>query len=83
MKYTVVWVPSAEHALELLWIAAPDQAAFSSAVNRIDRELMTDPETKGVFHEVFYIIRDFLVVEVYEVIPEDRLVRVVGVNRLA
>jgi hypothetical protein len=39
MKYTVVWVPSAEQELAALWIAAADRREVTQAANDIDQRL--------------------------------------------
>jgi hypothetical protein len=47
MRYTVLWLPSAEAALTNLWLRASDQQAIADAANRLDRALAIDPDAKG------------------------------------
>jgi len=46
-RYTVVWVKSAEDELAELWIAASERRAIAAATHEIDRQLSTDPASKG------------------------------------
>ena len=46
-RYTVVWVRSAEDELVELWIGASDRSGVAAATREIDRQLTTDPGSKG------------------------------------
>ncbi|HJT77070.1 MAG TPA: hypothetical protein VJ739_07680 [Gemmataceae bacterium] len=48
MRYTVVWVRSAQDALADLWNRAPDRQAVAAASDRIDAELGIDAHRKGL-----------------------------------
>jgi hypothetical protein len=83
MRYTVVWVPSAENDLASIWIVAPDRQGVADAADEIDRILRVRPydapEEQGGTRR--------LVVEplevVYTVSEDDRLVRVLQVTVVA
>jgi hypothetical protein len=47
MKYTVVWLPSALERLAEIWNDGPDRAAITQAANRMDRQLLFDPQNQG------------------------------------
>ena len=47
MRYTVVWLPSAQNVLADIWNQAPDRQAVADAANRIDAELRTNAHQKG------------------------------------
>lgn len=47
MKFTVVWVPSAERDLADLWNTASDRAKLSAAADAIDLSLAWDPLSQG------------------------------------
>ena len=51
MKYTVLWLPSAERQLMELWNQGPDRSEISEAANRIDATLSRDSETQGESRE--------------------------------
>jgi hypothetical protein len=79
MKWTVVWLPEALDELTRIWTNSPRKQAISRAADQIDLELSRDAEKKGKLQ------RNKLVLIVpplgvsFEVIPADRLVRVVQV----
>ncbi len=80
MKYTVVWIPSAEQDLAELWLIATDRAAVTQAANEIDRLLRHDPEQQGESRSDG--VRVLLVAPLgvqFEVLSDDRLVRVLHV----
>lgn len=82
MKFTVLWVPSAERDLADLWNNAPDRAAVTAAADTIDSLLARDPLSQGEAREG---ARRLLFVEplaiYYDVDPGDRLVTVHAVWR--
>lgn len=47
MKFTVVWLPSAERELAALWLAAEDRADVAAAADQIDAALASDPLSFG------------------------------------
>ena len=80
MSYTVVWTPIAEQKLAAIWNTANDSAAVTAAANEIDLFLSTKPrlcgESRGKSLRVTFA--GPIGVE-YEVIEDDRLVRVLMV----
>ncbi len=47
MKYSVVWVHTAERSLASIWIESADRNAVTSAARQIDLALETDPTDVG------------------------------------
>ena len=47
MKYSVVWVHTAEKSLANIWIESADRSAVTSAARQIDLALETDPTDVG------------------------------------
>ena len=47
MNFTVVWDDDAEATLAAIWLAAPDRAAVTRAVDVLERKLQTDPANTG------------------------------------
>ncbi len=81
MRFTVVWLPTAEDQLALIWLQAPDQQAVADAANRIERALQTNAHLKGQMHEDLRIYVDAPLAVAYEVSLDDRLVEIVSVSR--
>ncbi|MGE5193676.1 MAG: type II toxin-antitoxin system RelE/ParE family toxin [Deltaproteobacteria bacterium] len=83
MKYTVVWKPAAENELAAIWNIASDRAAATAAADAIEKSLRTDPvlrrETSTRTTRV--IIEAPLIVK-YRIFDDDRLVRILTVQRL-
>jgi hypothetical protein len=82
MKWTVVWVDNSEEELADIWLHAEDRQAITLASHRIERELRENADIKG---EEFYgdrIYQHGPLALVYQVVPEDRLVRVTQVQRI-
>jgi hypothetical protein len=80
MKYTVVWVPTAEQELAALWMDAANRAAVTRASHAIDRLLGRDPLGEGESRPGGS--RVLLVPPLgalYEVSPENCMVRVLHV----
>lgn len=48
MRFTVVWAPEADAQFIDLYVVAPDRSTLTDSSNRIESELRTDPESKGV-----------------------------------
>jgi len=82
MVYTLTYTPAALDDLALVWVSAPDRQAVADASDRIDRELRVDPDLKGLPQEDHRVYADYPLAVAYEVIPDDRLVRVIGVSHL-
>ena len=80
MRYTVVWVPSAEDDLAIIWMDATDRSAVASAADRIDGLLREDPHHQGGPHygEVLTLTVSPLGID-FEVLEDDRLVKVLTV----
>ncbi len=47
MKYSVIWLPSAEDDLATIWTNAPNRDAVSNAARQIDIQLATNPQDAG------------------------------------
>ena len=47
MKYTVIWVGTAENALANIWLTSRDQSAVTSAARAIDTALQSNPSEVG------------------------------------
>jgi hypothetical protein len=80
MKFTVVWKPAAEAELAEIWTLAADKRSIAAAANEIDVRLAIQPETLGESRSG--AIRVWLVGPIgvtYEIIPDDRIVRVLDV----
>jgi hypothetical protein len=82
MKYTVVWIPTADDELATLWMKSKDREVVTSSANEIDRRLRLNPHQQG---ECRSQGRRILLVPplgvVYRVNDDDRLVRVLHVWR--
>ena len=77
MKYTVVWVPSAEQDLATLWMESADRNTMASAANTIDAVLREDPQQRG--ESRFGAVRMLIVPPLgvnFKVLEADRLVKV-------
>lgn len=83
MRYTVVYDPDPEAHLANLWISAADRAAFSAASNTMDRLLKFRPlelaEPRGDGSRRLVVAP---LAVIYQVRPDDRIVRVVQVELL-
>ena len=81
MKYVVVWDPTAESELTLIWLTASDRNAVSQAVAELEKHLATRPLELGesracsVQRVAFWLP---IGIE-YEVIADDNRVVVQGV----
>jgi hypothetical protein len=82
MKYTVVWLPSAERDLTDLWLNAPDLPVVSDAADELDAQLARSPEDLGEsrFENVRMAFAGPLGI-LFEVQDADKLVRVLRVWR--
>ena len=82
MKWTVVWVDNSENELADIWLQAEDRNAITAASHRIEQELQHHADQKG---EDFYgdrILQDGPLAVVYELRPDDLLVRIMQVMRI-
>ena len=82
MKYTVIWKPAAEADLARLWTDSPDKHAITDASNRIDALLKKNPRALGESrfgNDRILVIAPLAVI--FEVLEDDRLVRVLNVAR--
>jgi len=80
-RYTVTWVPSAEHKLAELWLKSTDQRAVREAADFIDIVLAAHPHSLGM--EISAGLRAATVgcLEIlYRVDTFDRMVRVLAVR---
>jgi hypothetical protein len=80
MSYRVFWVPAAEQELVQLWVEARQRRQVTAAANEIDSRLAGAPSDEG---EDRGPGRRILLVPplgvTFEVIPDDRLVRILDV----
>jgi len=77
MNYTVVWLPSAEDDLAILWAQADDRSAVSTVANAMDEALRRDPLSLGESRsENSRILIDPPLALLYDVVEEDRRVTV-------
>jgi hypothetical protein len=82
MKHTVVWSRGADAALLSMYLDAIDKNELSDACNRIERALKMQPEYCGQPHRsLFVYVVDPLRVY-FELSVNDRMVRIVVVERL-
>ncbi len=82
MKFTVVWLPTAESLLADLWNNAQDRQAVTDAANTIDRLLGNDPQTKVTPVDQLYFLRVHPLVVLYDLNFDDLMVRVIEVRGL-
>ena len=81
MTVTVVWTQFALGQLANQWRQANDRQAVSDAADKVDPILRHDPDTKGIPFGRFYIFDVAPLAFLYEIVPPDRLVRVLSVRR--
>jgi len=82
MRYTVTWLSAALDELMRLWTQAADRQAVTDAANRIDRVLAVDPERQGRPLGSQRVLVEPPLVVTFQVIPDDRMVRVLQVSRI-
>ena len=80
-NYTVIWVPTAKDELIAVWIVAPDQLAVTQAAHRLDRHCAQHPFAIGIARNssVNRTATDFPLGIDYEIIEDDKLVRILRV----
>jgi len=82
MSYTVVWVPAAEQELAELWLNAAQRREVTEAAREIDSRLRFSPAEQGESRPRGRRILLVLPLGVtFEILPEDRIVRVLDVWR--
>lgn len=79
MIYTVTWVPDAEEELVRIWIRSGSRNAVKSAADKIDKRLRKNPDQHGVPYGNKLSLHLPPLLVVYEIIPDDRIVRIVQV----
>jgi hypothetical protein len=83
MTYSVEWDDDVVAALTALWLQATDRQAVTAAQATIDRVLAANPLGSGYpVSEGLYAIEVPPLRAQYEVLPNDRVVKVVSVRRL-
>lgn len=83
-RYTVVWDKDVERSFTELWVDSDSavRAILTEAADWVDRNLATAPESKGLWRADLNVrvlvipTRQGQVSVVYQVVPEDRQVRV-------
>lgn len=83
MKYTVVWDSSAVDELATLWAEAPSfvRGQITRAVDDIEAALQRRPEAVGESRQGnVRLVIALPITIVYEVLPEDRQVRVLAIQ---
>ncbi len=82
MKYTVVYLPSAEQQLADLWLKAANPAAVTQASDKIDQLLKNDPLSVGESRVTnLRIVFEDPIAAIYDVREADSVVKVWAVWR--
>ena len=81
MNYTVIWLPAPESQLAAAWLAAPDRNAVAAASYQLDQNLAVDPFARGFARDssVNRTAIEYPLGIEYEIIEDDKLVRVLRV----
>lgn len=79
MNYTVLWALDAEEELVRIWMRSGSRGAVTKATDGIDKLLRTNPDIKGEPFDNRRVLHVPPLLVVYEIIPDDRLVRIVQV----
>lgn len=81
MRYTVHWTENVLDELAALWMAATDRTAVTTATHRLEQDLARDPYGRGFARNssVNRTATDFPLGIDYEIIEDDKLVRIVRV----
>jgi plasmid stabilization system protein ParE len=82
MRYTVVWLPSAEEELANIWNGAVDRQAVSQAADEIEVLLRTSSQARGGNGEGTHAFTIFPLTVILEVSPDDRKVTILEVFHL-
>ncbi len=80
MRFTVIYVPSAENELASIWTRAPDKQAVADASDEIDDLLKFRPLDVGEALEEGRRLHVPPLEVVYTVSPDDCMVRVVRIS---
>jgi hypothetical protein len=81
VRYTVVWLASAEAELATIWLSATDRDAVSRAAQQIDLLLQREPEEAGESRAEGRILLIAPLGVAFEVVSQKRLARVLEVWR--
>jgi len=82
MKYTVVWGNRAKNRLAAIWTEASDRGDVTRAANAIDQFLANNADWAGISRDdVTRVLVARPLFVVYEILPEDYIVRVLIVGR--
>jgi hypothetical protein len=81
MRHSVVWRDKALQRLAKVWMRATDKDAVNRAVNRADRLLATEPESRGRDYFGDRVLTVVPVWVLYAVRPDDRIVEVLDVGQ--
>jgi hypothetical protein len=80
--YVVIWTPAALADYVALWTPAPDRQALSDSFDRIDLELQSHPDTKGIlFKKYRRLYYDDPLAAMYSAYPGDEIVIVHALKR--
>jgi len=82
MKWTVIFLHSAEIDLALIYDEANNKGEVTSACHQIDKQLQNDPDKKGQDYFGDRIIQYGPLAVGYELSPDDLIVRVFQVLRI-
>ena len=82
MRYTVVWLPSAEEELANIWNGAVDRQAVSRIADEIEVLLRTSSQARGGNGEGTHAFTIFPLAVILEVSPDDRKVTILEVFHL-
>lgn len=81
MRRTVLWVTSAEGELAEIWMASFSRNDVAAASQSIDARLTDDAESNGVrLSEGLWAIEESPVRVIYEILDDDRVVRILKVK---
>jgi hypothetical protein len=82
MRFTVIWLPTADRAFIDLWIAAPDRPELTRAAETIDAVLSMDPQTKTTPIDRYYFLRIDPLLVLLDIDLDDRIVHVIEVRHV-
>ena len=82
MRYTVVWLRSAEDELARIWMRAADQQAVQHAADQIDQVLRVSSRARGNDRKGLYQMTVLPLRVVFAVSPDDCKVSVLQVDYL-
>jgi plasmid stabilization system protein ParE len=83
MKYSVIWLPSAEADLATIWTNALDRAAVTRAAMQIDLQLAKNPQDAGESRsENDRIVFEAPLIALVEVLETQRCVNVMHLRHM-